>query len=198
MSVPAPLGTAPWRVWGLQSLPGAFPFLSPFCHVLIVVSVTRDTSVPRWREETSTKRGPETKTCPLSPGGQRGGMQRSQGLAPSAGPRGGSSLPLPASGGPGRPGAGGHVPPVSASISSVSVSPLFCPLLGHCNWVYGHLLQEDSSQTPHGVPSADSQPWASHVSLLEETRHLATRGQGPEQLGQTAPGHRAPGTCSAF
>lgn len=38
------------------------------------------------------------------------GHQRSQGLAPCGGPRGGSSPPLPASGGPRHPWAGGRVP----------------------------------------------------------------------------------------
>ena len=65
------------------------------------------------------------------PGDQTSEVKLSQGRAPSRGSRGGSFLPLPASGGSRRPWAYGHVPPVSASVFPglllcVCVSPLLC------------------------------------------------------------------------
>ena len=51
-----------------------------------------------------------------SPGDLVSEVKGSQGCPPSRGSRGGSFLPLPASGGSRRPWAGGHLPPVSASV----------------------------------------------------------------------------------
>lgn len=59
------------------------------------------------------------------PGDQKPKIKVSQGHAPSEGSRGGSCLPLPASGGPWHPRAGGRIPPASASIfSALSVFSL--------------------------------------------------------------------------
>ena len=63
------------------------------------------------------KRGASTRKSILPhPGDHTSEVEVSQGCAPSRGSRGGSFLPLPASGGSRRPWACGRLPPVSASV----------------------------------------------------------------------------------
>ena len=103
---------------------------------------------------------PQTFILP-HPGDRTSDVKVSHSCAPSGGSRGGSFLPLPASGGSRRPWAWGRLPPVSASVFPglllcVCVSPLLCLIRTLSLDVGPPSSRRTSSQTLHFITSAET------------------------------------------